>query len=151
MSAVTLTMGTVRGPVGGPRSAAGDTAAGRAARAPRRVEEAHAAPAPGPRSVIREGGVLHATARARRIALAAVLLVVAGLGMLGGQAMAATPAGLEPTESVVVAPGDTLWAFATELVEPGEDVRDVVLAIQRLNQKPSAALQVGEVLLLPAP
>lgn len=95
-------------------------------------------------------GALHATVRGRRVVLGLIVVVSAGLGLLGGQAVAATPAVPAETVRVVVEPGDTLWEFALGLVEPGEDIRDVVLEIQELNGMGSAALSVGDELLLPA-
>lgn len=95
-------------------------------------------------------GTLHATVRGRRVVLGLIVVVSAGLGLLGGQAVAATPAVPAEAVRVVVEPGDTLWELALGLVEPGEDIRDVVLDIQELNGMGSAALSVGDELLLPA-
>lgn len=95
-------------------------------------------------------GTLHATVRGRRVVLGLIVVVSAGLGLLGGQAVAATPAVPAETVRIVVEPGDTLWELALGLVEPGEDIRDVVLEIQELNGMGSAALSVGDELLLPA-
>jgi nucleoid-associated protein YgaU len=99
--------------------------------------------------------------RRRRLVVAALLLgaLLAGswvLGALGGGSLTASEAGsttavelrMEPVSQAthVVAPGDTLWSIARQLVPEG-DVRPVVdsLAAHR-NGRP---LQVGERITLP--
>lgn len=54
------------------------------------------------------------------------------------------------TTSHVVAPGDTLWALAAVLTEPGADVRLVVAEIEELNDLDGATIHPGQVLALPA-
>lgn len=49
----------------------------------------------------------------------------------------------------MVAPGETLWAIASE-VAPTSDPRDVVDAIKRLNALDSAQLVAGQRLAIPA-
>jgi hypothetical protein len=90
------------------------------------------------------------TARGRRVVFGAAVLLVGLLGLAGGRAMAASGDPAVPTVSVVVEPGDTLWGYATEVARPGEDIRDVVDAIERLNGLASAAIAAGDVILLPA-
>lgn len=84
-------------------------------------------------------------------------VVVAILGALvafgaarGGVAIA--DAGSQPTvvNVHVVAAGETVWGFASDLASDGQDVRDVVAAIVRLNELASANLTVGQRILLPA-
>ena len=50
--------------------------------------------------------------------------------------------------SVVVQPGDTLWAIAAAQY-PGDDVRARIDEIERLNGLHSPRIDVGEVLQLP--
>jgi hypothetical protein len=50
--------------------------------------------------------------------------------------------------TVVVQPGDTLWAIAATRY-PGDDVRLRVDEIERLNGLPSPVIEVGETLRLP--
>ena len=45
--------------------------------------------------------------------------------------------------------GDTLWAIASGVARPGEDLRDVVREIEMLNGMPSAVLTAGQQILLP--
>jgi nucleoid-associated protein YgaU len=54
-----------------------------------------------------------------------------------------------PTTSHVVAAGDTLWALAADLTEPGADVRRVVAEIEQLNGLDGATIYPGQVLTLP--
>jgi hypothetical protein len=95
------------------------------------------------------GGHLTLTARGRALL---VTVAVAGgvvLGFVGGRADAASIPEPVPTVRVVVERGDTLWSFAASIAEPGEDLRDVVREIQRLNDMDSAGLLAGEVVELP--
>jgi LysM repeat protein len=50
---------------------------------------------------------------------------------------------------VVVQPGDTIWSIASEHY-PGDDVRNRVDDIERLNGLQSPVIQVGESLRLPS-
>jgi predicted Zn-dependent protease len=95
-------------------------------------------------------GGLRLTRRGRAVLVALALLVSGAFGLLGTQAVAGGPG--EPVEVRVhtVAPGETLWDYASTLAGAGEDVRDVVAYLRSLNDLPTAELQVGQVLLLPA-
>lgn len=88
----------------------------------------------------------------RRGRVVVVLLALAGC--LGGAWLTGTASAGEPGRGVevvrhAVVPGDTMWALARSVAQPGEDVRDVVVELERLNRLPSADLRVGEVVLLP--
>jgi len=54
-----------------------------------------------------------------------------------------------PSESVVVHQGDTLWSLAAERTAPGQDVRQTIQLIQRLNQLAGPGLMAGDRLWLP--
>jgi predicted Zn-dependent protease len=84
------------------------------------------------------------------VLIALAVLVSAAFGFLGTQAVASGPG--EPVEVRVhtVAPGETLWQYASALAETGDDVRDVVVYLKELNELRSAELRVGQVVLLPA-
>ncbi len=85
-----------------------------------------------------------------------VVLVVAGLLMalavalvFAGGAVGTDEAGTPAlTETVTVAPGDTLWGIASD-VAAGDDVRDMMKQIERLNALDSAVLQAGQKLRVP--
>lgn len=132
---------------------------------PREARPARPAPRCRPARTTRaRPGPLHVTRRGRlalTLSLSAFLLVATGALVTSAlaapvQAPAAATAGdvgvaAAPAQSrVVVLPGDTLWSIADEVALPGEDVRDVVLRIQEINEMPSAALAVGDVLAVPA-
>ncbi|WP_087510032.1 LysM peptidoglycan-binding domain-containing protein [Cellulomonas iranensis] len=124
MSAITIAPGAFRG------GRASSTAA------PRR-------PAP------RAEAPLRLTARGRVVVWGLGLLVAAGAGGVAVSAQADGPRSAMEVERVVVAPGQTLWGIASEVAAPGEDVRDVVLRLQRLNELPSAGLTAGQTLVVP--
>ncbi len=68
------------------------------------------------------------------------------LHVVVGEAPTVTPTS---AQTVVVGPGDTLWAIAARHF-PGDDVRQIVGEIQQLNRLTSATIQPGEELLVPA-
>ncbi len=87
--------------------------------------------------------------RGRRLIVALAILGAGALGMVGGRAFAATEEPAQRTVEVIVAPGESLWTMAQRVADPGEDLRDVVREIQRLNQMESVDLRSGDALLLP--
>ncbi len=87
--------------------------------------------------------------RGRRLIVAIAILGAGALGMVGGRAFAATEEPAQRTVEVIVAPGESLWTIAQRVAAPGEDLRDVVREIQRLNQMESVDLRSGDALLLP--
>lgn len=119
-----------------------------------------ASPAAGPRPPVRAAqraagrgplGLdgLRLTRRGRAVVVALALLVSMPLVGAGGRAVAEGPgAPLEVTVHTV-APGETLWEFATQIAQPGQDVRDVVEHLRELNELTSGALWVGQTILLP--
>lgn len=82
---------------------------------------------------------------ARRLALGGGLLaVLLGFGF-AHVAQGTAPAGYE---TVVVQRGDTLWGLAAQRY-PGEDVRQKVEEIERVNSLNGPGLQTGQTLKLP--
>lgn len=69
--------------------------------------------------------------------------------LIGGAAEAEVPPG--PAVEYVVASGDTLWEIASDYVDDGDDVREVVSAIKERSGITSSSLQVGQVLQVPQP
>lgn len=97
-----------------------------------------------PRSTVR------LTRRGRIVVLVAFLLAAfAAMIAVGGWATATRDAGTpEQVRVVEVQPGDTLFAIAGDLAEPGQ-VRAMVHRIQQLNSLPGSGLQVGQKLAIP--
>jgi hypothetical protein len=108
-------------------------------------------PAPEGRTLADRLGLagLRLTRRGRVVLVLLAMLLVAPMATWGATAVASSPG--EPTEVRVhaVQPGETLWGFARQVAEPGEDVRHAVGRLQELNEMSSGALRVGELLLLP--
>jgi hypothetical protein len=112
------------------------------ARAERSVSGAHATSArPAP---------LRLTARGRFVVVALGLLLSIGVSAIAARAVADGPvsSAVEVTRHVVLE-GETMWGLAEQVAAPGEDVRDVVLELVRLNDLPSAGLMAGQEILLP--
>jgi hypothetical protein len=93
---------------------------------------------------------LRLTRRGRVVLVLLAMILVAPMATWGATAVASAPG--EPTEVRVhaVQPGETLWGFAEDVAEPGEDVRHAVARLQDLNEMSSGTVRVGELLLLPA-
>lgn len=81
----------------------------------------------------------------RQWALVLTAVVILGVGL----AKVALGGGVQSDATVVVQPGDTLWAIAAAHY-PSDDVRARVVDIERANGLQSPVLQVGETLRLPA-
>ena len=78
-------------------------------------------------------------------------LAVSGLIVATSILLARVAAGgTEPVSTVVVKPGDTLWAIAA-VRYPGADTRERVDAIERLNGLGGPVIVAGETLQLPPP
>lgn len=72
-------------------------------------------------------------------------LVVAAASVVLARAAAG---GTAPVDRMVVQPGDTLWSIAAARY-PGDDPRERVDAIERLNGLSGPTIETGETLLLP--
>lgn len=92
---------------------------------------------------------LQLTVRGRRLVVVLAAVLGCAVGLYGGWAVADEPTPAVPVAEVVTA-GETLWSIAARLSGPGEDLRDVVAQIQRLNGMETAALRAGDVILVPA-
>lgn len=82
-----------------------------------------------------------------RVAVLLMVTLMAFFLLLATSVNAGT-AQSEPVEYRVQA-GDTLWAIARDIAEPGEDVRAVIHDVRRLNGLPSSDISIGQTLLLP--
>lgn len=77
----------------------------------------------------------------------AVAALALGLGSSGATAI--RDASTASFDYVVVDTGQSMWQIA-EVVAPGADPRDVIAEIVALNQLPSADVQPGQRLAIPA-
>jgi LysM repeat protein len=94
---------------------------------------------------------LRLTARGRFVLLLALALLVVGVSLLLGArgAQADGPVPAHEVERHVVATGETLWAIASSIATPDQDVRDVVSQLVQLNGLPSSALTAGQTIVVP--
>lgn len=116
----------------------------------------HLVPAPGPQQKAVASvppaapRPLRLTRRGRFVVVVLSLLLAAGGGVLGSRAAADGPVSAPVVERHVVTPGETLWSIAASVARPGQDVRDVVVELQRLNGMSDAGLVAGSELVVPA-
>ena len=95
---------------------------------------------------------LRLTRRGRSaVVLVACLLLLAAFALAPFGPWADTePPARGPAPTMVVEPGDTLWAIA-QRVAPGRDPRVMVERLRRLNNLDTPALTPGQTLVLPRP
>ena len=98
----------------------------------------------------RPAGELRLTRRGRLVVVLVFLAVLMGAVLaLGGYSAATGARGAEqPTRTVVVDEGDTLWGIAAQVAEPGE-VREVVHELEDLNALPGPELTEGQRIAVP--
>ena len=92
------------------------------------------------------------TRRGRLVMFAAclVLTLVAVVLVIGGASVATEEAGVAPpTRIVMVHEGDTLWSIAAARTADGQDVRDTMTRIERLNALASEIVYAGQRLRVP--
>lgn len=53
------------------------------------------------------------------------------------------------TETMRIAVGDTLWSIASECNTCGDDVRDIMDDIMKLNNMKTAELHIGDTIIIP--
>lgn len=110
-------------------------------RAVRAVKAARPAPAPASVRLTRRGRMV--------VTLLFLVALTVVLSVFGSTSAATGEAGSPlPTRTVVVAEGDTLWAIAADVAEPGE-VREMVHRIQELNALEGSGLALGQELAVP--
>ncbi|QWT23060.1 LysM peptidoglycan-binding domain-containing protein [Subtercola sp. PAMC28395] len=84
------------------------------------------------------------------VASMALIGAMAAFAVFGGAAAIATSSGSSSTFTyVTVQSGQSLWSIA-QSIDPSGDPRDVIAAIQSLNQLPSSDVQPGQRLALPS-
>lgn len=94
---------------------------------------------------------LRLTRRGRVVISLVALAAALGAALSTQSAAADAPVDALPVTTHTVTAGETLWEIAGTITEPGQDRRDVVDRLVELNGLPSAALQVGQQILVPAP
>ena len=99
------------------------------------------------------GGELRLTRRGRIVVVLVFLtLLLASLLALGGYSAASDASDVrgeaQPTRTVVVGEGDTLWDIAAEVAAPGE-VRTMVHELQELNALAGPELVEGQRIAVP--
>lgn len=93
------------------------------------------------------------TRRGRLVVLALAFLVVAAAAvwLAAGSAATREDGGAPAVEVVTVAPGDTLWAIASDAAaQSGDDVRSMMEHIQQLNTLDSSLVYAGQQLRVPS-
>ncbi|UMG93578.1 LysM peptidoglycan-binding domain-containing protein [Nocardioides sp. TF02-7] len=113
------------------------------------VRTARAAARPSTR---RPSAGVRLTRRGRVVVFALGVLVAFALGVwFASGSVASQEAGESKAELVTVAPGDTLWAIASDVAaDTGEgDVGDVVERIQEMNSLDSGMVYAGQELRVP--
>ncbi len=93
---------------------------------------------------------LRLTRRGRLVVVLVFLTVLMGAVLaLGGYSAASGARGVEqPTRTVVVEEGDTLWGIAAQVAEPG-DVREAVHELEELNALSGPELVEGQRIAVP--
>ena len=85
----------------------------------------------------------------RALLLGLLVVTVTGALLLVLEEKAVGAAGQQETESVLVAPGDTLWEIADRFSPESVDLREVVQELVQLNRLESKVLRPGQVLQVP--
>ncbi|MBS4751743.1 LysM peptidoglycan-binding domain-containing protein [Nocardioides sp. zg-ZUI104] len=101
---------------------------------------------------VRTGSTVRLTRRGRVVVLALALVVIGFVAVLVAAGSVATWGQGDPAavEVVTVAPGETLWAIASDVAaETGTDVRSAMQDIQQLNTLSSSVVYAGQELRIP--
>ena len=102
-----------------------------------------------PRTTARGLAGLHLTARGRVVLWFVAIVMIAAAVLMASRAAADGPVSAQQVERHVVQSGETMWQIAASIAGPGEDVRDVVFDLVRLNELPDAGLMAGQVIVVP--
>ncbi|MCL2595636.1 MAG: LysM peptidoglycan-binding domain-containing protein [Promicromonosporaceae bacterium] len=94
---------------------------------------------------------LRLTGRGRAVVATLSLCVALPIIGLNGSAVASAPERETAVQEHTVRHGETMWGFARQIAEPGEDVRNVVRDLMAINDMDTARLQAGQTILLPLP
>ena len=94
-------------------------------------------------------GGLRLTGRGRLVLWLVAIVMIVGAVLVTSRAAADGPQSAQQVERHVVQPGETMWQIAADVAAPGQDVRDVVFDLVRLNELPDAGLMAGQVIVVP--
>jgi len=78
-----------------------------------------------------------------------VLIVSFSVPALGGEHDALAASSNSTKQTFEIEKGDTLWSIAVQHVREGQDVREYISEMKRINGLKTTLLQEGQVLLLP--
>lgn len=95
-------------------------------------------------------GGLRLTRRGRAVLSAVAVLVTLGAVFTAQRADAEGAGAATAVVTHTVVAGETLWAIASSVAAPGEDLRDVVDRIMELNGLQDGGLRSGQQILVPA-
>ena len=94
-------------------------------------------------------GDLELTRRGRTVLWTVAVVFVLLALLVGGRAVAGSPESATAVVPHTVSQGETLWAIASTVAHPGEDLRDVVNLIIEVNGRSSVDIDAGEQIFLP--
>ena len=101
------------------------------------------------RAPVTADGGLRLTRRGRTALTTIALLLTLGVAFTAQRADADGASAATPVVTHTVAAGETLWAIASGVAAPGEDVRDVVDRLMELNGLHNGGLRSGQQILVP--
>lgn len=79
-----------------------------------------------------------------------IILISLSVSLLGGDLDAYASSDHTPIEySVEIVNGDTLWSIASKHADKGQDVREYIYNLKKVNGLKSSILQEGQTLRLP--
>ncbi|MBT1176163.1 LysM peptidoglycan-binding domain-containing protein [Bifidobacterium callimiconis] len=85
----------------------------------------------------------------RAIGLLMVVLVILTFAAMGGRGDTRSESKSTEVVSYTVAPGDTLWSYASRITPEGDDVSETVEELKQLNHLQTSSLQVGQRIMVP--
>ena len=127
------------------------TLAPRVAPARRTTSPSRAVARPAARPAARGRVRLTRRGRALVFVLALAAVAIAAIWLAAASAATREDGGAPQVQLVTVAPGDTLWDIASDAAATsGDDVRDTMETIQRLNTLDGSMVYVGQELRVPS-
>jgi len=81
--------------------------------------------------------------------IAGIMLVFVALNSVFTYTVNAFTQTRETYQEVVIQENDTLWCIAEKITPPGQDIRNTIYQIRKINKMNSAVLQPGQRILIP--